>query len=652
MDIKELIGTTLGTCILERVIGRGGMGAVFLAQQARPVRTVAVKVLLATNENDPDQQRIFLERFRREADTVARLEHKNILPIYEYDEAEINGQRLAYLVMPYIRGGTLRERIDDMKRNGTRFDLRLVASYISQVADALNYAHSQGVVHRDIKPGNLLFHQDGRLLLSDFGVVRLNMMPALTTVGSFVGTAEYASPEQINSTHIDYRSDIYSLGIILYELLTGSVPFSGSNPFAVMTKQLNEAPPPLRMFRPDLSLALQEVINKALAKNPADRYQSATALAADLRAAVAAPAAAPLRLGGDARNDDLTVAERPPTPVGMMAPGVGFQPGLTPTQPVYPVHPPGGASLPPWQQMDALSAAGGDAPQAQSSLLDTPIASTPEPELKAYRKSRRLIFYSVALIALLAQFFVFVLLMNRSNQLVTEQTQSLGILVGTAINLLILAALGLTGVVRSRKIGKYIYSCLAVAFVAPLLSGIFINFGAETRTTQPILAYLVLLLSNIFAARQLFLVDAAEQVEVASPLWRPAIVGALTGLLPLTIILFFAFSVPALLLPGQPPLLDFFWILLVALVGAPTPGAVMAVWLSQKMTFPVLARSSALAGMLMFIAAFLLVALWGLLFTRVSQTVVGVILWTSILGLIGALRGMLDTWVYQRLHGK
>src|SRR6266851_5041239 len=158
MDIQELIGVTLGTCTLERIIGRGGMGAVYLAQQSRPIRTVAVKVLIPSLNLDPDQQRIFLERFRREADTVAKLEHKNILPVYEYDEASVNGQRLAYLVMPYIRGGTLRQRIDEMTQQGRQFALQTVASYIDQIADALSYAHSLGVIHRDIKPGNILFH--------------------------------------------------------------------------------------------------------------------------------------------------------------------------------------------------------------------------------------------------------------------------------------------------------------------------------------------------------------------------------------------------------------------------------------------------------------------------------------------------------------
>src|SRR5712692_4835276 len=207
MDVKELIGVTFGNCTIERIIGRGGMGAVFLAQQSRPVRTVALKVLIPTPGFDAEQQRTFFERFRREADTLAKLEHKNILPIYEYDEALVNQQRLAYLVMPFIRGGTLRERIDEMKRDGSRFDLRLVTSYIDQVADALDYAHSKGVVHRDIKPGNLLFHQDGRLLLSDFGIVHLNTLPSLTMAGSFLGTAEYASPEQVSTGQVDAPSD-------------------------------------------------------------------------------------------------------------------------------------------------------------------------------------------------------------------------------------------------------------------------------------------------------------------------------------------------------------------------------------------------------------------------------------------------------------
>ena len=312
MNAKELLGTTLGNCTIERIIGQGGMGAVYLAQQSRPTRTVAVKVLIPISGLDPDQQRIFLERFRREANTVAKLEHNNILPIYEYEEALVDGQRLAYLVMPYLRGGTLRERIDEYKRQGRQFDLSTIASYISQIADALSYAHSLGVIHRDIKPGNLLFHQDGRLLLSDFGIVRLIAMPSLTTAGSFLGTAEYASPEQVSAAELDPRSDIYSLGIILFELLTLHVPFSGPNPFAVMSKQLSEPVPSIRNIRPDLSPSIEFVVKKALAKNPKDRYQNAIEMADDLNAAItpALAVAAGMRLPGDANHDDLTVSDR------------------------------------------------------------------------------------------------------------------------------------------------------------------------------------------------------------------------------------------------------------------------------------------------------------------------------------------------------
>src|SRR6266480_7349300 len=311
MDVKELIGVTLGTCTFERIIGHGGMGAVYLAQQSRPVRTVAVKVLIPGNNTEVEQKDVFLARFRREANTIAKLEHKNILPIYEYDEAVVEQERVAYLVMPFIRGGTLRERIDDTNRSGSHFDLKLVVSYISQVADALDYAHGLGVVHRDIKPGNLLFHLDGRLLLGDFGIVRLKAMPGLTSVGIFLGTAEYASPEQISTNEIDFRSDIYSLGIILFELLTGSVPYAGPNAFAVMAKKMHDPVPSIRNIRPGLSPAIETVIMKALARNPSDRYQTATMLAADFRTAVISSTGSGLRLTGDGNNSDLTIPERP-----------------------------------------------------------------------------------------------------------------------------------------------------------------------------------------------------------------------------------------------------------------------------------------------------------------------------------------------------
>jgi serine/threonine protein kinase len=671
MDIKQLIGVTLGTCILERVIGRGGMGAVFLAQQSRPVRTVAVKVLIPAFEESPDVQEVFLTRFQREADTVAKLEHKNILPIYEYDEAVVDGQPLAYLVMPFIRGGTLRERIDEMKREGQQFDLKVVASYISQIAEALSYAHGFGIVHRDVKPGNLLFHQDGRLLLSDFGIVRLNGMPTLTSVGSFLGTAEYASPEQVSGGEVDFRSDIYSLGIILYELLAGHVPFTGPNPFVVMSRHLNEPVLSIRDSRPDLSPAVESMVMKALAKNPDDRYQSATHMALAFRKAISSavlPASA-MHLGGDGSNTETTVVDPaqqiPSTPSTPSLPANAVPSGgpisaIAPTTPIPSVRPPGGTSLPPWHMMPP--AAGAGYPQGAPLPGTVPLQPQPEPASPAkpiYHQGRRLYYYSVALIALLLQFVVFFLLYAPARDGV-ESPAILGVLLGTGINLLILAAIGFTGVTRSRDIRKFLNTCLIIAIIAPLLSAFFVNFGVDTQNIHPLVAYLILLISNIVAIRQLASVDAPrEQVLVAPVLWRSAFVGALTGLLPLTIILIFALvGSPAIFssLLGKSLLLRLFGVLLVAFIGAPTPGAVLAVWLSEKMTFPVLLRSTAVAGVLMFLGAFLLVVLWDfafanhkLFFDHFGLPLITLFLEAGILAVIGLLRGMLDVWVYRRI---
>src|SRR6266550_5598589 len=435
MNTKELIGTTLGNCTIERIIGQGGMGAVYLAQQSRPTRTVAVKVLIPISGLDPEQQRIVLERFRREADTIAKLEHNNILPIYEYEEALVDGQRLAYLVMPYLRGGTLRERIDEFKRQARQFELSTIASYISQIADALSYAHSLGVIHRDIKPGNLLFHQDGRLLLSDFGIVRLIAMPSLTTAGSFLGTAEYASPEQVSAAELDPRSDIYSLGIILFELLTLHVPFTGPNPFAVMSKQLSEPVPSIRNIRPDLSPSIEFVVKKALTKNPKDRYQNAIDMADDLNAAItpALAIAAGMRLSGDANHDDQTVSDR-----SWQAPA-GYTGGALP-----PTSPAGLEAIPPiampWQQD------GGPwqwPPQPVGAQFIAP--SEPNPPAVAatttYHQGHRLFFYGVALIALPLQFLILILL-NTPAKPGAASPAILGVLLGTGINLLALAAIG------------------------------------------------------------------------------------------------------------------------------------------------------------------------------------------------------------------
>jgi len=671
MDVKELIGVTLGTCTFERIIGHGGMGAVYLAQQSRPVRTVAVKVLIPGNNTEVEQKDVFLARFRREADTIAKLEHKNILPIYEYDEAVVEQERVAYLVMPFIRGGTLRERIDDTNRSGSHFDLKLVVSYISQVADALDYAHSLGVVHRDIKPGNLLFHLDGRLLLGDFGIVRLKAMPGLTSVGIFLGTAEYASPEQISTNEIDFRSDIYSLGIILFELLTGSVPYAGPNAFAVMAKKMHDPLPSIKDSRPDLSPAIEAVVVKALAKNPADRYQSASEMAAELRAAVGSGHS--LRLTGDGNNIDLTVAERPWGAVSSMVATVPA-PSIPPAQPARPV-PPGGVASPLQQQqgqwqwpsqaqaqspVGVLQAypAGYAAPSYPYRPQDQlhPGGAAISADAKQYREGKRLFYGITALIALLTQFLIFIFLLSKDN---TVLVVLLGMLLGCGLNFLILGAMGFTAVVRNRPVRKFVMRAVIIAIIAPVLSGAFIAYGVVSPGSPHLIAYIVLLVSNLYLMRQLGRIDAKEQVEVAPILWRPAVAGAMTGLLPLTIMMIFALPAFFVYPRNSLPWLDVLGVLFIIFIGIPTPGAMMAVWLSAKMSFATLSRSSAIAGMLMFVGAFLLGILWNVIFSshsaifsHLNQSWIALLIIASVLSLVGALRGMLDAWICRRFLKK
>ncbi len=283
---NDLLGQKLGTCTLQRLIGRGGMGAVYLAQQSRPRRIVAVKVLLpGPIEQRPREE--FLARFRREADAIAALDHIHIMPIYEYGELEDT----AYLVMPYVTGGTLRDRL---LQHGPP-PLVDAVSIIEQAAAGLDCAHRQGIIHRDLKPANILFHADGRTLLADFGLAKMlhdeepesaNEHSMITSSGMIVGTSEYLSPEQGIGNPVDYRTDVYSLGVVLYQMLVGRVPFTGPSPVAIAIKHALDTPPPISTFNSSISPRVEAVVMKALAKAPEDRFSSAGELAHALRAAI------------------------------------------------------------------------------------------------------------------------------------------------------------------------------------------------------------------------------------------------------------------------------------------------------------------------------------------------------------------------------
>jgi serine/threonine protein kinase len=278
----SMTGRTLGNCILERMVGQGGMGSVYLAQQIRPSRRVAVKVLQPNLSLQSEVYQEFLIRFRREADVIARLEHVNIMPIYEYGEQD----NLAYLVMPYLGGGSLRDVLN--KRGALPLDE--ATAYIEQAAAALDYAHSQGVIHRDLKPANFLLASDGRLVLADFGIARIMEESAsnsgLTGIGTVLGTPEYMAPEMARGEPIDYRVDIYELGIVLFQMLSGHVPFTGSSPIAVAAKHIQQPMPFLQRENPAIPPAVDAVIQKATAKYVDGRYTSTRAMAQALRSAI------------------------------------------------------------------------------------------------------------------------------------------------------------------------------------------------------------------------------------------------------------------------------------------------------------------------------------------------------------------------------
>ncbi len=312
---QNLVGQTLGTCTLEKLIGQGGMGSVYLARQVRPQRNVAVKVLLPNLSMDSQGNQDFLSRFRREADVIAKLEHVNIMPIYEYGEKD----GLAYLVMPYLTGGSLREVLS---KQGP-LPLATAATYIDQAASALDYAHAHGVIHRDLKPANFLLHADGRLVLADFGIARImdekTQGSTLTGTGTLLGTPEYMAPEMARGEPIDYRADIYELGVVLFQMLTGHVPFTGGTPYAVVYKHVQETLPLLRYSDPSIPTAVDAVIQKATAKKREDRYTTVKEMAQDLRAAISGQ---PLLYTGG-QNQTATAVESP-SPLVLPPPPVQY----------------------------------------------------------------------------------------------------------------------------------------------------------------------------------------------------------------------------------------------------------------------------------------------------------------------------------------
>ncbi len=275
-DLNSLVGKSLGQFRIVERIGAGGMAIVFKAYQPTLDRYVAVKVLPAYHAGDP----IFLRRFTQEARSVAKLAHPNIVQIHDFGEQD----NITYIVMEYVEGGTLKDRLKQRALTVSE-----AVDFVIQAAEGLGCAHGNGIIHRDVKPANMLLRKDGHLLLSDFGIAKiLEGTTNLTRVGTGIGTPQYMSPEQGTGQPVDRRSDIYSLGIVLYHALTGRVPFTADSPLSITVKHLND-PLPIENLRViGVPLPIEQVLLKMTAKAPADRYQTTDALIEALTRALTA----------------------------------------------------------------------------------------------------------------------------------------------------------------------------------------------------------------------------------------------------------------------------------------------------------------------------------------------------------------------------
>ncbi len=299
--MADLTGHTLGKYQLQERLGRGGMAEVYKAFHPNLNRFVAIKVMHPHLAEAPD----FLGRFQREAQAVAQLHHPHIVQVFDFD---VEGEQ-HYMVMEYIAGITLKDYLDDLFRRSERMPVDEVLSLFRALLDAVGYAHAQGMVHRDLKPANIMLEvkDEGRGMnasretssfrihpssfrpvLTDFGIAKIVGGSTFTASGMTVGTPTYMSPEQGQGETGDARSDLYALGVMLYECLTGQVPYQGDTSVAVLLKHLNAPIPPLRETRPDLPASLERVVTRALAKTPEERYPSASEMWAALAALVPA----------------------------------------------------------------------------------------------------------------------------------------------------------------------------------------------------------------------------------------------------------------------------------------------------------------------------------------------------------------------------
>src|SRR2546423_7218973 len=380
-----LIGTGFdGGYRIVRKLGTGGMADVYLAEDQELGRRVAIKIPNDRNAADDS----VVERFRREAKNAAGLSHPNIVSVYDRGTAE----GTYYIAMEYLDGRSLKELI--VSRGPA--PVKTAVEYARQILAAVGFAHRHGIVHRDIKPHNVLVGPEGRLKVTDFGIARSGASQ-MTEVGSIIGTAQYLSPEQARGAPVDQTSDLYSVGVVLYELLTGQVPFTGETPLEIAMKHLSEVPKPPSELRPEVPHDLDLVVLRALAKDPADRYPSAEQMDADLeRVLTGMPVGSETAEAATAALSGSGVIAAAPTSVitrpTQVAPSRPAPPGGTPPAGYYGYEGPPRRRRPVWPWVLAvllLAAAGAAAWFAYTKIQDQLGKNTPVsvPNVEGIRES-------------------------------------------------------------------------------------------------------------------------------------------------------------------------------------------------------------------------------------------------------------------------